>query len=561
MKTPSVPQHYKKDKFIDPKVNSHRNKTHLDGTDVLLNGTAHSGLGHGTSSEDLRNVVGHDKRVTRALELEKRHRTGELLHLVLVGELVHGVGDLLEPGPHALGHREDSCELLADNGLLDERLAEGLTLDGPLERLALHGTHRPDDLGTDHPPLVVEVVHDAPEALVDTAKHVLHRHLHVAELNKGDSRGATVRGVDVLGDDTLRALDDHHGDAEHALSSGAHGSHEVVGEVSVGDPLLGSVHNEVLLVSGVLGRGHEARNVGSGLGLGDGKTETLLSLDAGVRNVLTERRLREGEHRRQTNDVPVSETRRVRGGRDAHHLLVAEHLVEVVVLLRLHTTGQGDAELLLRLLHVGTRPKTCEEDTRLPHLPVHFDGGVFAGLVGNLADRHDLVLTELGNSVAELEVRRVVVGGGDALDEGRVCVRHTSGRHGVVHVEARLLVFLAGQLSDQEALVLREDLDLVKAEERLSCLLSCERHQRRHTTRVELDELADIPDIAVNEHPHVGLGVVAGDLLHSERLDGHCKCWGSVLRYLYTKVMFFYSKHAVFDKMLETLVKRETLVW
>ena len=95
---------------------------------------------------------------------------------------------------------------------------------------------------TNHvPSLVVEVAQNDLDTLVLLAQHVLGGDLDVVECDKGCTSCCRVRGLDLLGLNTLTTLDKE--DTQALVGSGT--CNEVIAPYTVGDPLLGAVDNLV----------------------------------------------------------------------------------------------------------------------------------------------------------------------------------------------------------------------------------------------------------------------------------------------------------------------------
>jgi len=82
---------------------------------------------------------------------------------------------------------------------------------------------------------VVEVAHNNDETLVLLSQQVLDGHLDVLKLHECSCSGSRVRGLDLLGLDTLAARDQKDGEALLRLAA----CHKIVGEHAVGDPFPG----------------------------------------------------------------------------------------------------------------------------------------------------------------------------------------------------------------------------------------------------------------------------------------------------------------------------------
>ena len=95
---------------------------------------------------------------------------------------------------------------------------------------------------TNHgPSLVVKVAKNDLDTLVLLAQHVLSRDLDIVECHVSGTGGGRVRGLDLLGLDTLAALDKEDTEALVGSNTGD----EVVRPDTIGDPLLSSVDDLV----------------------------------------------------------------------------------------------------------------------------------------------------------------------------------------------------------------------------------------------------------------------------------------------------------------------------
>ncbi len=101
----------------------------------MTNLVTHASASDAAAAKDLHGVVGHLQCDARGLVFKQSDRAGQHLCLLLVAELRHLVGNVLEPVRNRLAIGNHGANLGANDGLLDERLAKDDTLVGPLEAL------------------------------------------------------------------------------------------------------------------------------------------------------------------------------------------------------------------------------------------------------------------------------------------------------------------------------------------------------------------------------------------------------------------------------------------
>lgn len=192
------------------------------------------------------------------------------------------VGDVFEPVVGTLDLAGHVCELEADDGVLEEGLAEGLALVGVAVGFFVADAGEAVALDDDAEALVVEVGHDDFEALVFFANEVLDGDLDVFEGDVGGARGPDAGAVHLAGGDTGHGLfDEEDRNAVHAGVGGASADSngKVVGPDTVGDPFLLTVDNVVLSIWSLDGGGGQTSDIGSSIRLGDGQTDSLLAVD------------------------------------------------------------------------------------------------------------------------------------------------------------------------------------------------------------------------------------------------------------------------------------------
>ena len=219
------------------------------------------------------------------------------------------------------------------------------------------------------------------ETLIFLSNQILNRHLGIFKRDVGCPGAPHSLAVHAPSADTLTPLNQEQRDTTHARPARPDGSGKVVGPDTVGDPLLLSIDNIVLPIIAQLGLAGQVRNVRTGIGLGDGQADPLVSgQDAGKDAVndalltkLDEGRAADAE---ATYDVPDEASRggtrqfigdhqlmeKVpllggnRGDAVGHVLAGVAHSQEagqVAPLAHLLVDFRGDLLLLVPLCHVG----------------------------------------------------------------------------------------------------------------------------------------------------------------------------------------------------------------
>eukprot|EP00754_Rhynchopus_humris_P038447 Rhum_TRINITY_DN21064_c0_g1::Rhum_TRINITY_DN21064_c0_g1_i1::g.173056::m.173056 len=487
----------------------------LGGAHEVLRAGAHARARDGTAPEDLHRLVGDVLHHTGRLVLQQRRGAAQLL-AVLEGHRVHLVGDGLKPRPHGLQLRHHARKLEADHRLLDQRLAEDGALAGPLEAVLDDGARLRQHVHDDDPTLVVEVVHHQLETIALPPHQVLHRHLHVVELNVGRAGAGGVRRGDELGGHTLTALDEQHADALSALATRAHRRDKQVGERGVRDPLLRTVHDVVLAARRLLRRAAQRRNVGSDERLRDGERADRLAPEAGLHVLLLHGRGAEVEDGRQPDQVTRAHAVDEAGHAEARELRLRNQLVELVELLARQVARQRDA-VLLQVLHPRAGPDARRHQAGSAAVLHHLPRGLFARLVVLLrGGTHGL--DPRAARGAELAVRlrvvRRVVVGAEAL---HLSVLHAGDRVGRHRVHRRRTLGVRGA-ADAQALVAAQHAQLVLLEEHVGGVLAGVLLEHGDAAGVHLAELAEVVHVAVDHNPHVARRGVRRHLLPGEGL-------------------------------------------
>mmetsp|Transcript_25467 Transcript_25467/g.47873 ORF Transcript_25467/g.47873 Transcript_25467/m.47873 type:complete len:304 (-) Transcript_25467:571-1482(-) len=217
------------------------------------------------ASEDLKGLAGAVLHSLRSLDLQQGDVAAELLVLLVLGHRSELEGQVVDPRLQGFTLSAHLTDLVLNDLVLNEELAEGAALSRKLERL-LHA-HAGATVGLDeeHPSLVVEVVHGLHEAAIELADDVSLGHLDIVE---GDEGGATAPHASAVHLSGLNAwhgpLHEQHAQAflAGAWGAGLNDDGEVVRVDAVGDPLLLPVHQEV--VAGILGPAGQAGHVAAG---------------------------------------------------------------------------------------------------------------------------------------------------------------------------------------------------------------------------------------------------------------------------------------------------------
>lgn len=130
----------------------------------------------------------------------------------------------------------------------------------------LHDEALRSNAGSAHTPsLVVEVGEDDLKTLVLFAKGMLIWNKDILKGDVGSARSGRVGGLDGFGLNTLAALDEKNNESA-LLSAAANG--EIVCKGSIGDPLLGSIHDPAFV--NTLGAAAKTSNIATSKGLGNG---------------------------------------------------------------------------------------------------------------------------------------------------------------------------------------------------------------------------------------------------------------------------------------------------
>mmetsp|Transcript_17115 Transcript_17115/g.42225 ORF Transcript_17115/g.42225 Transcript_17115/m.42225 type:complete len:303 (+) Transcript_17115:394-1302(+) len=256
-----------------------------------------------------------------------------MLRLFRVSHVLHLMCNRLQPCLHPLHETGHLRQLVADHGLLDQGLPEHFALEAPLVTLLHHQPRRAVRSGDDVPPLVVEVVHDALEAAVLRPQQVPHRNTDVVVRDQRSAGRGRVTRLYGLRLQALAPLHQQQRDAADARSPRAHRRHEVVGEVSVCDPLLEAVDDIESTACRLCRSTRQRRNVTPCLRPRDRQRNTLVAqkyLATHARGELGAAELQDGG---QADNKAGAEAVAVPGDAQAAELLVRDELVKAVELL------------------------------------------------------------------------------------------------------------------------------------------------------------------------------------------------------------------------------------
>ena len=163
----------------------------------------------------------------------------DLRHRLLA--LADPPGQQLERRLHGIDAHRHVDQPVAHHLVGDQRLAEGVALAGIGDRLVEADLGVAAGAGRHAEPLLVEVQHDADEALVLLADQVVDRHPHVVEEELGGVGRPPAHLLELGAAEALAvALDQQQRHARSARPAGAHRHGVVVGAHARGDEHLGA---------------------------------------------------------------------------------------------------------------------------------------------------------------------------------------------------------------------------------------------------------------------------------------------------------------------------------
>mmetsp|Transcript_19775 Transcript_19775/g.52863 ORF Transcript_19775/g.52863 Transcript_19775/m.52863 type:complete len:584 (-) Transcript_19775:2-1753(-) len=487
----------------------------VDGRDLVasvegLHDTAHAALRHAAAAQDLHGIVRHKVGHPRDGVLQERDAPADLGGLR--AQQVHLVRHLVQHRGAHLDAGEVLRQLLADNGLLRQCLAEHLPLHGPFEDLLgadAGARHAPD---ADHPALVVKVRHDDLEPLVLLDEDVPFGHHGALVGDEGSACGAGVLRLDDLRLHRVVALDQEHGDAPCAGAAGAHRGHEVVRVHAASDPLLGAVHDVVLSRRVQHGGCAQGRDVAPSERLADGQAARLLPAEDGREELVLHPRRAVLDDHRHADRVGRVHAVLPAWAHQADAFLLDHQLVEIIELLRRdHSTH----EAMLRVLEMLAGPLAHGVDAHLARL--QSEVRVRRRTISLAC--HGVLIHVLGPPLAK-RFPKGDVGLFEVWGVHSLQVRGLSVWHGaesfLLFGRRRQPMLEANHVALHEARILGQHLVPVQREEILRRVLARVVQQRHPAAGVHLRELGDIVDGAVHDHPSILWGVVLLHLLQSE---------------------------------------------
>mmetsp|Transcript_95225 Transcript_95225/g.199149 ORF Transcript_95225/g.199149 Transcript_95225/m.199149 type:complete len:216 (-) Transcript_95225:15-662(-) len=194
--------------------------------------------------------------------------------------------------------------------------------------------------------------------------------------------------------------------------------------------------------------------------------------------------------------------------------------MEVVVVLCLNVAWQLDVVAAKEIADTLLTGYKASQDARVAQHFVHLPSWQSGLVVPLLGEGSNLLVQDRSEGGPELVVSLLVVRRETSPSAHGLGVGH----HDILSL---LLGFGLRWLGHGADLQLRiagfvQDGGPVQAEEEVGAVLAGHSgiHQRRHASRMEATELADVVDLAIDDDPQVPLLVVLGDLLHAEFLQG-----------------------------------------
>lgn len=195
----------------------------------LFNKSAHARLRNTSATKDIHSIIRNIMCTSGSITLQETNWATEELALLAIVHVAHLVRDDFELSLASLGQRDHFGELLSDDGLLIQLLAEDDALVAPFYAFFGYGSHPADHRAGHGPSLVVEIGHDHDEAVVFFAKQVVCGHFDVIKLDVCSCGGGGVGRLDPLRGDVVLVSFLWNHDHGKALLCPAAGD-EVVGE-------------------------------------------------------------------------------------------------------------------------------------------------------------------------------------------------------------------------------------------------------------------------------------------------------------------------------------------
>lgn len=388
-------------------LRSSKDRVKLGGPRKELDEGAHARLGKTATAKEIDRLVGHVVGHACGPALKEGNLTGEMRGLLVVGHLVHLVRDVLEPGLGGFALGDESRELLPDDGLGDEGLAEGLALVCPHHQLGANGACGADRRAAHDPSLVVKVGQDDGNTSTLGTDEVASWDAAIVVGDVGGAGGGAVRRLDLLCLDASGCSRDADNDEALIFSVRVDelaGGGEVVCENPIGDPLLCAVDNVVGAVVCLLGRSAETtEDVGAGKGLCDSEADELLAGEDGLDNLPLEVVGAKVHDRGQANNHSSLQAITETPGAHADELLGDDELAEVVELLWIDVSEELAAQEVLSGTH------SHGIDAELAHLLDELDVGTLSIGLAALSDLEDALIHVLAHLALETAMVVLVV--------------------------------------------------------------------------------------------------------------------------------------------------------
>mmetsp|Transcript_77200 Transcript_77200/g.236238 ORF Transcript_77200/g.236238 Transcript_77200/m.236238 type:complete len:337 (+) Transcript_77200:90-1100(+) len=242
--------------------------------------------GEALAAEDLAGLARAKLHEPRPADLDQRDVAAQLLLWVAAFDLI---GIILELLLHALDARGHLGNLVPDDLVVDQALAEGPAPPREGNRLGEANAGEAQHLHCEHEALVVEVDHGVLEAVTFFADQIGHRHSHVVELDvRGVRRPPALRLHPAHRDPWHAPLEHEHARSPtpRGVGSGPAQDGEEVSFHAASDPLLRAVHDvDIAFPRGCRADGAD---IGAAAWLGDAEACGLVARDAIADNARSE---------------------------------------------------------------------------------------------------------------------------------------------------------------------------------------------------------------------------------------------------------------------------------
>lgn len=283
------------------------------------------------STKDLTSLASTELKALRGLSLQAGDRTTELKHRLRLFHALTLEDHIFEPVVRGFDLSRHVRKFHSDHGVVDQTLAEGLTLVRVLHGFFVADAREARTLNDNTDALVVEVRHDNLESLVFFADQVLNGDFDVLECNICCAGGPDALAVHFAGADAASlALNEQHTETVHAIRTGPHGSREVIRVDTVRDPLLLTVDDVMLSILRELSLATQVRNVTTRIRFRDSETNALVAVQDTGEDSIDKRLLAELHKRRASNAVPTNQVPHQSTAAGSRELVRQQHLVEQI---------------------------------------------------------------------------------------------------------------------------------------------------------------------------------------------------------------------------------------